>query len=257
MRADQKYRLRRKGIYLLPNLFTTLALFFGFYAIVSALKHQFDHAAIAIFIGMIFDGLDGRIARLTNTASPFGAEYDSLADMVNFGVAPAILVYSWALEPLGKVGWLAAFVYTAAAALRLARFNTQIGRVSKRFFQGVPSPVAAAVMAGMVWAGHDSWQIIGTHVSIWVAGIAVLMAVLMVSNIPYYSFKEIDLRGRVPFVAILIFLVLVVVIVIDPPLVLFLGFLLFTLSGPILYAFGLGRQKHWRKRISKFLRNRR
>ena len=155
--------LRRRGIYLLPNLFTTLGLFFGFYAIVAALKGHFDQAAIAIYIGMIFDALDGRIARLTNTASPFGAEYDSLSDMVTFGIAPALVAYSWGLYNLGKIGWLVAFLYAAATALRLARFNIQIGQVSKRYFVGLPCPVAAAVIAGMIWTGNTSLEIPGTH----------------------------------------------------------------------------------------------
>ena len=250
-KESKKHRyLRRRGIYLLPNLLTSLGLFFGFYAIVAALKGHFDQAAIAIFIGMIFDGLDGRIARMTNTASPFGAEYDSLSDMVTFGIAPALVAYSWGLYSLGKIGWLAAFIYAAATALRLARFNTQVGHVAKRYFQGLPCPVAAAVIAGMIWTGNTSLQISGTHISIIVAVVTVLLALLMVSNVAYYSFKEIDLKGRVPFVMILIFILLCVAITVDPPPMLFTGFLAFTLSGPIMYLFGWRRKKKTIKRYT-------
>lgn len=252
IKKDNKHRLRRKGIYLLPNLFTTVGLFFGFYAIVSALKGQghYDQAAIAIFIAMIFDGLDGRIARMTNTCSPFGAEYDSLSDMVTFGIAPALLAFSWGLSTLGKLGWLVAFMYAAATALRLARFNTQVGRVSKRYFQGLPCPVAAAVIAGMIWTGDNTFEIAGQHVSIIVAVVTALMAILMVSNVPYYSFKELDFKGKVPFVMILIFVGLCISIAADPPPVLFFGFLIFTLSGPIMYLFGWGRQRKLAKKTA-------
>jgi CDP-diacylglycerol--serine O-phosphatidyltransferase len=247
---QQQHRLRRKGIYLLPNLFTTVGLFFGFYAIVSALKGRFDQAAMAIFIAMIFDGLDGRIARMTNTSSAFGAEFDSLSDMVTFGVAPALVAYSWGLHPLGKVGWLIAFLYTAATALRLARFNTMVGKVSKRYFQGLPCPAAAAVIAGMVWTGNTDLNIAGSHVYIIVAIVTALMGILMVSNVPFYSFKELDFKGRVPFVMIIIALLICIAIALNPPAVLFLGFLIFTLSGPIMYIFGFGRV-HRRKKQAK------
>jgi CDP-diacylglycerol--serine O-phosphatidyltransferase len=243
IRRDKKHRIQRRGIYLLPNLFTTLGLFFGFYAIVAALKGRFDQASLAIFIAMIFDSLDGRIARMTNTTSPFGAEYDSLSDMVTFGVAPALVSYSWGLYPLGKIGWLVAFMYAAATALRLARFNTQVGIASKRYFQGLPCPAAAAVIAGMIWTGHNTFDIPGTHISIGIAIVTALMALLMVSNVPYYSFKELDFKGRVPFVMILIFIGLCIAIAIDPPPVLFVGFLLFTLSGPVIFLVGLNRKR--------------
>lgn len=240
---NKNHYLRRRGIYLLPNLLTTMGLFFGFYAIVAALQGHFNEASIAIFIGIIFDGLDGRIARLTNTRSSFGAEYDSLSDMVTFGIAPALFAYSWGLYSLGKVGWLIAFTYTAATALRLARFNTQIGQISGYYFRGLPCPAAAAVIAGMIWTGNTSLGIAGRHVSIIVAIIIVSMAGLMVSNVPYYSFKKIDLKGRVPFMMILLFIILCVAIAINPPLILFMGFLLFTISGPVMYLFGLGHKK--------------
>src|SRR5512140_2479001 len=154
-RALQKNRIRRRGIYLLPNLFTTAALFAGFYAIVQAMNTRFDQAAVAIFIAMVLDGLDGRVARLTHTQSEFGAEYDSLSDMVSFGAAPALVMYEWALKSMGRIGWIAAFVYCAGAALRLARFNTNIEVVDKRYFQGLPSPAAAALVAGFVWVMGD------------------------------------------------------------------------------------------------------
>ena len=195
---------RRRGIYLLPNLFTTAGLFAGFYGIVSAMNSQFESAAIAIFVAMIMDGLDGRIARLTNTQSDFGVEYDSLADMVSFGLAPALIVYQWALSGMGKLGWLAAFIYTASTALRLARFNTQAASVDKRFFQGLPSPAAAALVAGMIWLGETQELVEVTNLTIIAFPVTVLAGILMVSNIRFYSFKEVDLKGRVPFVGILL-----------------------------------------------------
>ena len=255
MQKEQKPRLHRKGIYLLPNLFTTVGLFFGFYAIVSALKGHFENAAMAIFIAMIFDGLDGRIARMTNTSSAFGAEFDSLSDMVTFGVAPALVAYSWALHPLGKLGWLIAFLYTAGTALRLARFNTMVGKVSQRYFQGLPCPVAAAVIAGMVWTGHTDLKITGSHVDIIVAVVTALMGILMVSNVPYYSFKELDFKGRVPFVMVLVVLLICIAIASNPPAVLFLSFLIFTLSGPIMYVFGFGRSYRKKKKQAKLPQN--
>jgi CDP-diacylglycerol---serine O-phosphatidyltransferase len=231
-----------------------MGLFFGFYAIVAAMKGHFEQAAMAIFIGMIFDSLDGRIARMTNTSSAFGAEYDSISDMVTFGVAPALVAYSWGLYPLGKIGWLVAFMYAAATALRLARFNTQIGRASKRYFQGLPCPAAAAVIAGMIWTARNTFDIAGTHVSIAIAVVTALMALLQVSSIPFYSFKEIDFKGRVPFVMILIVVALCVAIAIDPPLVLFGGFLLFTLSGPLMYALGWKRNRKLAKQQGKIFK---
>lgn len=195
MDAEKK---RRRGIYLLPNLFTTAGLFAGFYAIISAMNGRFEAAAIAIFIAMIMDGIDGRLARMTNTQSDFGKEYDSLADAVSFGVAPSLVIYLWALAPLGKIGFAAAFVFAACAALRLARFNTQIGIIDKRYFQGLASPAAAALIAGFVWWGDDaSWV---REDLTWVAAILTVAAgVLMVSNVRYYSFKDLDLRVKCHF----------------------------------------------------------
>jgi CDP-diacylglycerol--serine O-phosphatidyltransferase len=222
---------RRKGIYLLPNLFTTAGLFAGFYAIVAAMRGHFDVAATAIFIAMVMDGLDGRIARLTHTESAFGAQYDSLADMVAFGAAPALLIYTWGLSTL-KLGWLVAFIYAAAAALRLARFNTQIGKVDKRFFVGLATTPSAGVIAGYVWSMEE----LGFHAGITsVIGsiLAVLVGILMVSNVRYHGFKNIDLKGNVPFVALLIVVLVFVGISVDPPIVLFIIFAGYAASGPI------------------------
>lgn len=224
---------QRRGIYLLPNLLTTAALFAGFYAIVAAMGSRFEAAAVAIFVAMILDGADGRIARMTNTQSAFGAEYDSLSDMVSFGLAPALVMYEWSLFGFGKLGWLAAFLYTAAAALRLARFNTQVGSADKRFFQGLPSPAAAAIVAGLVWFASD-YGYAGIDAAPFAFVITVGGGLLMVSNIRFHSFKDLDLRGRVPFVAVLIVVLVFVFVSIDPPQVLFLAFLLYALSGPFL-----------------------
>lgn len=235
-----KSRLGR-GIYLLPNLFTTASLFSGFYAIVAAMNGNFENAAIAIFISMILDGLDGRVARMTNTQSAFGAEYDSLVDMVAFGVAPALVAFSFNLQALGNVGWIATFIYVAGAALRLARFNTQIGTVSKRYFIGLPSPSAAAVVAGFVWALHDVEQskLLSFLTLLVVAG----AGILMVTNILYYSFKELDLKRRVPFATLLGIVLAFAVIALDPPNVLFLVFIAYALSGPA-YWFVRRKAKH-------------
>ncbi|WP_416395830.1 CDP-diacylglycerol--serine O-phosphatidyltransferase [Allohahella sp. A8] len=223
---------RRRGVYLLPNLLTTASLFSGFYAIVAGMNGHFENAAIAIFVSMVLDGLDGRVARMTNTQSAFGAEYDSLSDMVAFGVAPALVAFSWVLSDLGKLGWIAAFIYVAGAALRLARFNTQIGSTDKRYFVGLPSPSAAAIVAGMVWVFHRS------EVSPTLTGVAAIVVAaagaLMVSNVLYYSFKDLDLKGRVPFVNVLIIVGLFALIAVAPAQILFLTFLLYTLSGPVI-----------------------
>lgn len=231
--SDRRAIYRRRGIYLLPNLFTIAGLFAGFYAIVTAMEGYFSNAAIAIFVAMIMDFFDGRVARLTNTQSAFGAELDSLSDMVSFGVAPALVVYSWSLESLGKLGWLAAFIFAASGALRLARFNTQVQMSDKRYFQGLPIPAAAGILASMVWLSVDS-EIPGDVVDRIAAVLAVLTAILMVSNIRYYSFKEIDLKGRVPFIATLLVVLAFVGISLDPPKILFLLFFCYGLSGPVL-----------------------
>ena len=235
-----------RGIYLLPNLFTTGCLFAGFYAIVSAMNGRFEHAAVAIFIAMILDGLDGRVARMTNTQSAFGAEYDSLADMVSFGLAPALVVYVWALSDIGKLGWLGAFIYTAGTALRLARFNTQVGRADKRYFQGLASPAAAAVVAGMVWVGQDYFSE-GNQVDYLALVVTIFVGLLMVSNVRYRSFKDLDLKGKVPFVAILAVVLVFVLISLDPPQVLFAGFSIYALSGPVVTLLTLRRRRAERR----------
>src|SRR5512138_1377158 len=195
---------RRRGIYLLPNLFTTLNLFAGFYAIVQGMNHDFEKASIAIFVAMVLDALDGRVARLTRTQSAFGAEYDSLSDMVAFGAAPALIVYEWALKGMGKLGWIAAFIYVAGAALRLARFNTMLEVADKRWFTGMPSPAAAALVAGMVWI-VDDYNIDPAGLKGWACAVTVFAGLTMVSNVPYWSFKSINLKKSVPFLAILVF----------------------------------------------------
>ncbi|ABI55903.1 CDP-diacylglycerol--serine O-phosphatidyltransferase [Alkalilimnicola ehrlichii MLHE-1] len=231
---------RRRGIYLLPNLLTTGCLFFGFFAIISAFNGDFRNAALAIFIAMVFDGLDGRVARMTNTQSDFGVQFDSIADMVSFGVGPALVAWIWALSgtaslpgPLAKLGLLIAFVYAACAALRLARFNTQVGMADKRYFQGLPSPAAAGVVAGLIWVGDhlgisDGSAMIASGVIVLTAGL------LMVSRLRYYSFKEVDFRYRVPFFTMVVVLLALAFLLIHPPTVLFAGFFIYMLSGPAL-----------------------
>lgn len=241
-------RKPRRGIYLLPNLFTTGALFAGFFAIIAALRGDFAPAAIAILVAMVLDALDGRVARMTNTQTDFGAEYDSLADMVSFGVAPALIVYEWSLNHVGvfaerwdQLGWLAAFLYVACTGLRLARFNTQIGKADKRFFQGLASPSAAAVMVGMVWFSRDL-GISGRELMILAFAVTIATGLLMVSNIPYYSFKEVGSGRRIPFVALVLVVMLFVFTSIDPPKVIFSGFALYALSGPAWWAWRRARR---------------
>lgn len=228
--------IRRRSIYLLPNLFTTGALFAGFYAIVQAMNGKFESAAVAVFIAMVLDGLDGRVARMTRTQSEFGAEYDSLSDMVSFGVAPSLLMYEWAFRELGKVGWFAAFIYCAGTALRLARFNTNHEVIDKRFFQGLPSPAAAALVAGFIWVMHD-YGIAGTDVR-WVAvAVTVFAGLSMVSNIRFYSFKDFNMRKSVPFIAIFLLALFFILISSYPPGVLFLLFLGYALSGYVSWVY--------------------
>lgn len=222
--------LRRRGIYILPNLFTTAALFAGFYSIVQAMNGIYEAAAVAIFVAMVMDGLDGRVARLTRTQSAFGAEYDSLSDMVSFGVAPALVIYVWALKGMGKLGWIAAFVYCAGAALRLARFNTQLEVADKRFFQGLPSPAAAALVAGLVWIVND-YEFKGTDIH-WIAwGVTLFAGLTMVSNIRYYSGKDINLRRTVPFTVVLLIVLLFILIYLGSAHFLFAAFVIYALSG--------------------------
>ena len=222
---------RRRGIYILPNLFTTAALFAGFYAIVQAMNDRFEYAAVAIFVAMALDGLDGRIARMTHTQSEFGAEYDSLSDMVSFGAAPALVMYEWALQDLGKLGWMAAFIYCAGAALRLARFNTNIDVVDKRYFQGLPSPAAAALVAGMVWVGIDN-------------GFA---GVSMVSNVLFWSGKDINLRKSVPFIVLIALVLAFALISSYPPGILFALFLVYAASGYVIAVLRWHRRRQSRQ----------
>ncbi|MFK8067675.1 MAG: CDP-diacylglycerol--serine O-phosphatidyltransferase [Gammaproteobacteria bacterium] len=234
---------QRRGIYLLPNLFTTAALFSGFYAIVASINGRFEAAAIAIFIAMILDGMDGRVARMTNTQSDFGAEYDSLSDMISFGLAPALIIYQWGLTGFGRVGWVAAFVYTAAAALRLARFNTQVETADKNYFQGLPSPSAAGIVVALVWIGEEYKLEPSGALSIVAMVVTILAGILMISNVRYNSFKSIDLKGKVPFVHILAVVLVFVLVSLEPPSVLFMLFMAYALSGPVMTLFQLKKHR--------------
>jgi CDP-diacylglycerol--serine O-phosphatidyltransferase len=242
-RSADKDLVRVRSIYLLPNLFTSASLFAGFYAIVQAMNANFEQSAVAIFIAMVMDGLDGRVARLTNTTSAFGAEYDSLSDMVSFGVAPALIMYTWALQPMSKLGWIAAFIYCACAALRLARFNTKLDDEfqDKRYFQGLPSPAAAALLAGFVWVSYE-YNVTGREIFFgviqvkWMAwGLTLFAAGSMVSDLKFYSAKDINLKESVPFVAILAIVLMFVLISYSPPEVLFTVVFVYALSGYYLW----------------------
>lgn len=237
---DAPVRPRRKGIYILPNLFTLAALFGGFYAVVMAMNGQFQLAAYGIFIAAVLDSLDGRVARMTNTQSAFGEQMDSLSDMVSFGAAPALIMYEWALKGLGKLGWIAAFVYCSGAALRLARFNTNIAVVDKRFFQGLPSPAAAALIIGYIWVMDDAGWREAARVD-WLAwsafGLTLYAGLTMVTNIPFYSFKDVSFKRTVPFIVIVAIALGIAVINIHPPLVLFALFLIYGISGYAVYVY--------------------
>lgn len=228
------HKIKNKGIYLLPNLITTAALFSGFYAIIAAMNGRFEAAAVAIFIAALFDGMDGRVARMTGTQSAFGAEFDSLSDMVSFGVAPALVVFTWSLQSLGKMGWICAFIYAVAAAFRLARFNVQLAVVDKRYFIGLASPLAAAIVASMVWAGFDNRSVLGNpkEFAAGVAVITVIAAFLMVSNFRYYSFKELD-RSRVPFVVMLPIVLVFGIVMYNLPIGILAVATVYALSGPV------------------------
>ena len=231
-------RKRRKGIYILPNLFTLAALFGGFYAIVMAVNGHFDLAAIGVFCAMVLDSLDGRVARMTNTQSAFGEQMDSLSDMVSFGAAPALLAYIWALQGLGRWGWIAAFVYCSCAALRLARFNVNTGVVDKRYFQGLPSPAAAALVAGFIWLVNDLG--IKGPTMVWpMFALCLYAGLTMVTNVPFYSFKDIKMKRSVPFVVVVLIALGIAAVQIDPPTVMFGVFVLYGFSGYVIYA--------WRK----------
>lgn len=242
--SEDGKRVRRRGIYLLPNLLTTGALFAGFFAIIAGMQQEFGSACVAIVVAMFLDGLDGRVARLTNTQSAFGAEYDSLSDMVAFGVAPALICFSWALSELGKMGWTAAFIYVACAALRLARFNVQQGSTDKRFFIGLASPSAAGLVVFMVWSFHEFGIEVNRVVAIFAALVTVMAGLLMVLNVHYYSFKDLDFRHRVPFVAILLVVMGLVIISWDPPTVLFSMAIIYAASGPVMAVYHRRHKKH-------------
>ena len=235
---DPVPRKRRKGIYILPNLFTLAGLFGGFYAIVMAMNGRFDQAAIGVFSAMVLDSLDGRVARMTNTQSAFGEQMDSLSDMVSFGAAPALIAYVWALTSLGRWGWIAAFVYCACAALRLARFNVNTAVVDKRFFQGLPSPAAAALVAGFIWLMHEA-GIRGQEVRWFMFALTLYAGLTMVTNVPFYSFKDLSIKRSVPFAVIVLIALGIAVINIDPPTVMFSMFVIYGFSGYVLYG--------WRK----------
>jgi CDP-diacylglycerol---serine O-phosphatidyltransferase len=247
--TDKMDKPQNRGIYLLPNLFTTAGLFCGFYAIVASMNHQFEIASIAIFLAMLMDALDGRVARLTNTQTVFGAQYDSLADMASFGLAPALIIYNWSLSTLGKFGWLACFIYVAGAALRLARFNTQVGIEDKKYFQGLASPAAAAILAGLVWICVE-YNIESAPLSILIAIITLCVGLLMVSNFRYYSFKDFNWKGKVPFAALLIFVLVIVTVASEPAIVLFSIFFAYGISGPILTLWKLRENRILRKKYT-------
>ena len=228
---QEKRSTRRRGIYLLPNLFTTGALFSGFYAITSAMGGRFETAVIAIFVAMILDGLDGRVARLTNTQSEFGAQYDSLSDMISFGAAPALVMYLWAFSSMGRLGLFAAFVHTAGGALRLARFNTQLTTADKNYFQGLPSPAAAAILAGFIWICLEYDYDIELF-KYFALGLTISTGLLMVSNFRYSSFKNIDLKGKVPFFVAIAAMLGIAFVMAQPQTMLFLLFLGYAISGP-------------------------
>ena len=242
----------KRGIYLLPSIITTFALFAGFYSIVASINGDFTLAAISIMVAMLWDTLDGRVARLTNTQSAFGAEYDSLSDLVSFGVAPALLVYEWSLSDLGRFGWLAAFIYLACAALRLARFNTQVGATDKRYFQGLPSPASAGVIASMIWLKFWNFEyfdfgVVSLSYYIGVT-ITILCGLLMVSNVRYFSFKEFDSTDKASFRFLLLTVLSLIVLLYKPNIVLFTVFFIYMLSGPFITIFGINKRRQQKKK---------
>jgi CDP-diacylglycerol--serine O-phosphatidyltransferase len=260
---NPRQRRLRKGLYPLPTLITLAALFGGFYGVVMAMNGRFDLATMGVFAAMVLDGLDGRVARMTGTQSAFGEQMDSLADMVSFGAAPALIAYEWALRPLGRWGWIAAFVYCACGALRLARFNVNTGVVDKRYFQGLPSPAAAALVAGFVWL---TVAVVDTHPDVplfhqlinllgcarvargdfsWLMfGVTLFTGLTMVTNIPYYSFKDFGGRRSMPFPVLVATVLLLAVVSIEPATVLFLIFVAYALSGYVIYAVRKARGQH-------------
>ena len=243
-------KIPSRGIYLLPSILTTFGMFAGFYSIIASINGDFTLAAISIMVAMLWDALDGRVARLTNTQSDFGAQYDSLADLVSFGVAPALLVYEWSLSDLGRIGWLAAFIFLACAALRLARFNTQVGISDKRYFQGLPSPAAAGVIASMIWLKFWKFEYFDfgiVSLSYYVGvGITIFCALLMVSNVRYYSFKELDSK-KASFRFLLAIVLSLIVLLSKPNIFLFTGFFVYMLSGPFITITGLNKKRNQKK----------
>jgi CDP-diacylglycerol--serine O-phosphatidyltransferase len=246
---------RHPGIYLLPNLFTTGAMFAGFYAIIASIEGRFTEAAVAVFFAAILDGMDGRVARMTGTQSAFGVQYDSLSDLVSFGLAPALVMYTWSLSTLkdfgplwGKLGWAAAFIYAACAALRLARFNTQVGVADKRYFQGLASPAAAGVCMSFVWS-IDKFGLPGSAFCFVTPVLAIVVGLLMVSRFRYSSFKSLPTgdRQRVPFVWMVGAVLLLALLILDTPRVLFVGFTLYLLSGPVWTICGLANRRRARR----------
>ncbi len=232
----QPLKARRKGIYILPNLFTLAALFGGFYAIVMAMDGRFNEAAIGVFCAMVLDSLDGRVARMTNTQSAFGEQMDSLSDMVSFGAAPALISYEWAIRGLGRWGWIAAFVYCSCAALRLARFNVNTSVVDKRYFQGLPSPAAAALVAGFIWLMTDL-GLDRQDLKWYMFAMTLFAGLTMVTNVPYYSFKDVNFKKSVPFIVVVLIALGLAVVTIHPPIVLFSIFFAYGLSGYVIYAY--------------------
>ena len=243
---DGRPRPRRKGLYVLPNAISLAALFAAFYAIVMAMNGRFEQAAYGIFASALLDSLDGRVARMTNTQSAFGEQMDSLCDMVSFGAAPALIVYEWALRDLGKWGWFPAFVYIAGAALRLARFNTNIGIVDRRYFQGLPSPAAAALVMGLIWVMDDA-GLRGVNKIDWLAwtafAVTLYAGLTMVTNAPFYSFKDVSFKRSVPFIVIVAIALAIAVINIHPPIVLFALFCIYGVSGYVVYGYKKARGK--------------
>jgi CDP-diacylglycerol--serine O-phosphatidyltransferase len=245
--VEELPRRRRRGIYVLPNLFTLGALFGGFYAVVMAMNGMFEQSCVGVFCAMVLDSLDGRVARMTNTQSAFGEQMDSLSDMVSFGAAPALIMYEWGLKGLGKAGWLAAFVYCSCAALRLARFNTNIGIVDKRYFQGLPSPAAAALVVGFIWVVDDAGikGIPAMPQLAWAAfGMALFAGLTMVTNVPFYSFKDLGLKKSVPFIVTVLLALGIAIVTIHPPIVLFGVFCVYGLSGYAVYAWRRMKGRH-------------
>ena len=247
-------KIPSRGIYLLPSILTTFGMFAGFYSIIASINGDFTLAAISIMVAMLWDALDGRVARLTNTQSDFGAQYDSLADLVSFGVAPALLVYEWSLSDLGRIGWLAAFIFLACAALRLARFNTQVGTSDKRYFQGLPSPAAAGVIASMIWLKFWKFEYFDfgiVSLSYYVGvGITIVCALLMVSNVRYYSFKELDSK-KASFRFLLAIVLSLIVLLSKPNIFLFTGFFVYMLSGLFITIVGLNKKRIEKKNIKR------